>query len=449
VSEPTSVWRRRDFRLAWGGSLVNDAGDWVLMVALPVYVFTETGSGTATALLFVCQLTISAALGPFGGSLVDRLDLRRCLIATNLLQAIALLPLLAVTPDRVWPAYPVVVAQAVLTQVNNPANMALLPRLVDSSQLPVANAAIGASNSLARLVGAPLGGLLVATGGLGPVVAIDAASFVAVAAGVWLIRTDTGPITSDHAQATPGGVRAGLSEIAKRPLLRGVLTIAGLSQLAQGGFVVLFVVFVVERLGRDGTDVGLIRGTMAIGAVAGAILITRAASHVDPVTLLGTGFVGMGLVSLIFWNAPLVSEALWVYVVLFALSGLPGSAVSVGLMTTLQTASPPEVLGRVGGVWLAADAVGTGVGSIATGLLVDVAPLESLLDGQATIYLVCGVLALMLGARHRGAQEPGSASPKKPATNEIFQSVSTNATSSPSSITVPSAATISHPQRSN
>ena len=37
----------------------------------------------------------------------------------------------------------------------------------------------------------------------------------------------------------------------------------------------LFVVFVVERLGRDGTDVGIIRGTMAVGAVLGAAVITR------------------------------------------------------------------------------------------------------------------------------------------------------------------------------
>ncbi len=446
-----SVWHQRDFRLAWGAGLINDAGDWVLMVALPVYVFTETGSGTATALLFVCQVAIAALLGPLGGSIVDRLDLRRCLIATNLLQAVTLLPLLAVTPDRVWPAYPVVLVQAVLTQVNNPANMALLPRLVNSDQLTAANAALGASNSLARLVGAPVGGLLVAVGGLGPVVAIDAASFVAVSIGVAFIRSDTRPLGSgEHADAPgAGGVREGLAEIAKRPVLRGVLTIAGLAQIAQGGFVVLFVVFVVERLGRDGTDVGLIRGTMAIGAVLGAFLITRAASHVHPVTLFGVGFVGMGAVSLLFWNAPYVTEALWVYIALFALSGIPGSALNVGLMTTLQTASPPGVLGRVGGVWLAADALGTGAGSILTGLLVDTAPLEVLLDAQAIVYLVCGGLALRLGARHLRAHEPGSASPKNPATNDSLASASSSATSSPSSVTLPSASTISHPQRSS
>lgn len=121
-SEPAapSVWEGRDFRIAWAGGLINDAGDWVLIVALPVYVFTETGSGTATALLFVCQLIIAAALGPLGGSLVDRWNLRRCLIATNLAQAVMLLPLFAVSSSQVWPVFVVITGQAALSQLNNP-----------------------------------------------------------------------------------------------------------------------------------------------------------------------------------------------------------------------------------------------------------------------------------------------------------------------------------------
>jgi MFS family permease len=89
IAHAPPVWRSRNFRLAWSAGFVNDTGDWVLMVALPVYVFSETGSGTTTALLFVCQLVVAALLGPIGGSLVDRWDLRRCLIGTNLAQAVA------------------------------------------------------------------------------------------------------------------------------------------------------------------------------------------------------------------------------------------------------------------------------------------------------------------------------------------------------------------------
>ena len=146
-NDGASPWGLRDFRLVWVGGFVNNIGDWLLKIALPVYVYIETGSGTATAVLFAVELIVAVVLGPLGGSLVDRWDLRRTLIATNLAQAVALLPLIAVTADRVWPAIVVTTVQSALAQLNNPANAALLPRIVPTEHLTVANAANSTSSS--------------------------------------------------------------------------------------------------------------------------------------------------------------------------------------------------------------------------------------------------------------------------------------------------------------
>lgn len=410
AADPTTLprrplWRRRDVRIAWSAGFVNDTGDWVLSVGLPVFVFVETRSGATTALLFVFQLLARALLGPFGGAVVDRVDLRRCLIATNAAQALAVLPLVAVTPDRIWPAYVVIVVQAALTQVNNPANVALLPRLVDASELTRANAALGAAASLARLIGAPLGGLLVAWKGLGPIVVFDAVTFALVAVAVVFLRADTSPAPHDGVGGEQRDLRAGWRAMRSNPPLTEMFALHGCSQIAQGGFVVLFVAFVVETLGDDGAGLGLIRGTMAVGALGGAAIIGSIADRLDPPVLYGGGLVGMGIVSVVFWNAPTVTTALWVYVVLFAMSGIPGAAMSVGFVTTVQTASPPRALGRVSGLMGTADAMGTAAGSIATGLLIDRLPLRSLVNAQAAIYLLSGAVALALFVRR---PPPGS-----------------------------------------
>ena len=389
------LWRRRDVRIAWSAGFVNDTGDWVLSVGLPVFVFVETRSGATTALLFVCQLLAGALLGPVGGAIVDRVDLRRCLVATNVAQAVTILPLLAVTADRIWPAYVVIVVQAALTQVNNPANIALLPRLVAPDELARANAALGAASSLARLMGAPLGGLLVGWRGLEPIVLLDATSFALVALAVLFVRADTSPLR-DGGDGHGPDLRGGWRAVRANPPLTEMFGLHGCSQIAQGGFVVLFVAFVVETLDDDGSGLGLIRGTMAIGALVGAAVIARVAGRVDPPVLYGCGLVGMGVVSLAFWNAPTVTTALWVYVVLFAMSGLPGSAMSVGFVTTVQRASPAPALGRVSGLMGTADAAGTATGSILTGLLIDHLPLRSLVNAQAMIYVVSGAVALSL-----------------------------------------------------
>ncbi len=410
LAPTVSPWRNRNFCLVWGGGLVNDIGDWLLRVALPVYVFTTTGSGTVTALVFLIEVVVAAVVGPFGGGLADRCDLRRVLIATNLVQAVTLLPLLAVRSGRIWPAFIVAAVQSALTACNDPAKVALLPRLVRADQLTVANAANSTSASLARLIGAPIGGLAVGLGGLGAVVAIDGLSFLFVAGMTVLVRAQTAPIApAAPASPEPGGeVRRGLRLVRQHPPLPALVGIFGIAAVAQGLFVVLFVVFVVDALGGGGTQVGVIRGMMAVGAMVGAVLVARLGRHVDPMVLLAVGLAGLGGVSLVFWNAPAVTTTLGVYVLLFALSGIPGAALQVGLFTTMQQRSPPEVLGRLAGLVGAAEAVGLGVGSIAAGLLVDRLDLHLLLDVQATIYLVCGALVYRTVSSERRRRRLGA-----------------------------------------
>ncbi|MEO7371957.1 MAG: MFS transporter, partial [Ilumatobacteraceae bacterium] len=363
-----------------------------------VYVFIQSGSGSATAILFVVELIAALALGPVGGSLVDRWDLRRTLIVTNIAQALTLLPLLAVNGHRIWPAYLVVGAQALLTQINNPASVALLPRVVAPAQLTVANAANSTSASLARLIGSPLGGLAVGLGGIGTVVMIDGVSFVAVAIATSLVRSDTAPITADvdTGEVVTSGVRAGLRAVSGHRSLRALILIDGFGQIAQGFFLVLFVVFVVRRLEGGGVDVGIIRGSMAVGAIISAAFIGKfLADRFGPITLLTAGYVGMGVTSLLFWNMPLVTTVLWVYAVTFGLSGIPGAAMGIGIFTAMQRFSPTGMLGRVVGMAGALDGLARAAGSLLAGVLVSRVHLVVLLDVQAAIYVACGALAYL------------------------------------------------------
>ncbi|MBI5088188.1 MAG: MFS transporter, partial [Actinobacteria bacterium] len=293
-------------------------------------------------------------------------------------------------------------AQAALRQLNNPASVALLPRLVGADQLTAANAASSTSASLARLIGSPVGGLAVGLGGIGAVVVIDAVTFLAVAAATTLVRADTSPIVHHPGDAdgagggavTPG-VRAGLRAITEHPRLRWLLIVNSLGQVSQGFFLVLFVVFVVDRLGGGGTEVGVIRGSMAVGALVGAAVIARTAHRCDPIVLLATGYVGMGVTAFAFWNAPSLTTTFWIYPLLFGLSGVPGSALSIGSFTAVQTFSPPGALGRVVGTAGALEAVTRALGSLLAGALVDERTLTALLDVQAAVYVGCGVLAVV------------------------------------------------------
>ena len=48
--------RRRDFALVWLAGLISMMGDWVLYIALPIYVYQLTGSALATSAMFAAEM---------------------------------------------------------------------------------------------------------------------------------------------------------------------------------------------------------------------------------------------------------------------------------------------------------------------------------------------------------------------------------------------------------
>ena len=402
-SAPTSVWRSRDFKLVMAAGVVNDIGDWMLSLALPVYVFTETGSGRNTALVFLIDLFVGVTCGAFGGALADRWNLRRTIIGTNVLQAVTLLPLLFVNHDRIWLVFVVSALQALLQQVNNPASWALVPRVVSEGQLVQANAAFSAGGSIARLVGAPLGGIAIATGGLDTVVAVDALTFLTIGFAMLFLRAHTDPIpkplADDPYEVDESGVVAGWRLIRTRPVLVGYLVAQSLAQLAFAMFPLVFIKFVIVKLDGGGTEIGVIRGCAAFGGLVASLLITKAAQRVNPAYLMMWGYFGFALVGWTFINATFVTTALGVYLVLFALTGIPNATSQIGAQATAQRWCPPEIRGRLAGVMSATGAVGAGIGTIVAGALVDHVNVVALFNGQTTVFFLAGVATLFLVVR--------------------------------------------------
>ena len=88
--------RHRDFALLWTAGLVSVAGDFALVVALPLHAYALTGSAVATGGVFAASLLPHVLLGSVAGVFVDRWDRKRTMIVADLLRAALLLPLLLV-----------------------------------------------------------------------------------------------------------------------------------------------------------------------------------------------------------------------------------------------------------------------------------------------------------------------------------------------------------------
>src|SRR5207248_2781827 len=183
-----------DFRLLWAGRFVSSLGSWLLVIAVPAHVLQLTGSTMATGLTLAAEYLPSVLLGPIAGVLVDRWDRRRLMLATDLARAVAIASLVfASTPDTVWLNYLALIGESTGTVLFRPAAQAHTPVVVGTGPLlSGANACNALTDGTVRLIGGPLGAVLLSTAGFTALVWLDVASYLisAVAIGATARRPD-------------------------------------------------------------------------------------------------------------------------------------------------------------------------------------------------------------------------------------------------------------------
>ena len=411
-----SPLRNRNFALVWTSGLISDTGDWLLMIALPLFAFAMTGSALGTSTVFIAELLPVLLFGSLFGVLVDRWDHRTTMVVINLLQGLALLPLIFANGDRLWIVYVVAAVEAALAAGLNPAKQSLLPQLVTSDQLGPANSLMAVSENVSRLVGSPLGGLVFAVWGLPGVVILDAASYLvsAVLVGVSRGNAVQNPV-DQSAHPRPVGLWHqwvdGFAIIRRTSPLGAILMIISVGSVAQGIFLVLFVVYVVRVLQASDAEVGLLRGVQAIGGILGGLLVGILIRRLSNRVLVGYGYLLFGALALLTWNFWPLSTATPFYVGLFIAMGIPAVATSAGIMTTVQLVAPPGALGRIVATIQTAGQAAQGVGLVAAGVLADQFGVVAILDTQAGLYLLCGILALAFFTRPNATSVSTTTSP--------------------------------------
>jgi MFS family permease len=405
-----AILRQRNFALLWLGSLVSFVGDWVLFIALPVYVYDLTGSALATGGMFIAQTAPRLLLGSLAGVFVDRWDRRRTMMLASLLQAAVIVPLLLVDArGMIWVAYPVMAVAAILVTFSEPAENAFLPRLVPESELVQANALNGLNNSLARLVGPAIGGVLYLAGGLTLVTIADAATFLGAALLLALVRAGGRPESAplDDGAADPTTAAGALARVGhewvdglrairgSRPVLV-ILGVAGATAVGEGIFSVMFLIWVTHALSGGVPQLGWFMSAQAIGGLLGALVIGSFAKRLTPERLFGCGLLAFGILDLVLFNYPLVLSGIALGLVLIVLVGIPSVAASSGGQTLLQRDVADRYRGRVFAALGTTSAALMLVATLVAGVVGETVGPIAMLNVQGAAYVVSGIVVLVL-----------------------------------------------------
>ena len=394
-----ALLRRRDFGLLWFAGLISIAGDWILYSALPFYVYQRTGSTVATAGMIVAQLTPSVLLGTVAGVFVDRWDRKRTLVAANVLHAAAVLLLLLVPGEGwIWVVYVVAAAQSAIVAFSGPAETALLPTLVGDGDLLAANALNTLNNRIGRLLGASAGGVLLGVGGLGAVVLVDCASFVAAAA---LIAPIAAPRASRPAPDAVAAAQSrwgafwsdwigGMRIIRRDRTIVLLFVVLGLGTFGGTMLDPLYAAWVRDVLGEGPEVYGLLITTHASVGIAGTLLVGRYGSRFSDRDLIGWSSIVAGGATFLKFNVPTVPVAFATSTV----SGVTSVASNVGIETLAMRTVREEYRGRVFGSLQASIFLLSLLGAMTGGALAEVVGIVPMLNVAAALIVLSGVVVL-------------------------------------------------------
>src|SRR5262245_20516025 len=178
----TGLWQHEQFRTLWAASAISDVGSQVSTLALPLIAALTLGATPwQMGVLAAAGSAPVLAVGLLAGVWVDRLQRRPMLITADLCRAAILLtiPLASMTGTlRIELLYAVALLAGACTLLFDVAHVSFIPSLVDRDQLVEGNSKLEATESMARVVGPGMGGVLVSAVGAPFAVLIDAASFV-------------------------------------------------------------------------------------------------------------------------------------------------------------------------------------------------------------------------------------------------------------------------------
>ncbi|MGH3254450.1 MAG: MFS transporter [Streptosporangiaceae bacterium] len=427
--------RNRDFRLLWVGSLVSSLGSWLLVLALPAHVFLVTGSLRDTGLILAAQYLPALVLGPVAGVLTDRWDRRRLLIATSVFRAASVaVMLLGTAPGRYWVLYAALVAENAGGVLYGPAALARIPAIVGTGPLlNSANSLNAVADGAVRLIGGPLGGILLALLGIKWLICADALSYLISTAAMLMTsrsssdqanrpardqanrpaRDQASPAARDRANRRAAGamtprlsrdplnrrvvvrdvareLAAGVRVLRAQPVARALLPVTVIFLAANASLSAVLIPFGVQRLGGS-EHTGFMLSALGVGFLLGAPVLRALLDRGQPRTLLAVTLTATAAAYVALFTSSSLSTALPAA----AAVGMSGSMSEVIAQTAMQRVIPNAILGRVSAIFLTGEAATTLLGAVAGPFLAQAIHLPGIVAVASSATLLAALLALL------------------------------------------------------
>ena len=413
LTSRTSLWSNPSLFALWGGEFGSRVGESFFQIALLWYLLEVTESSLATGVVTMVSFLPALVVGAWAGVLVDRWNLRRVLLASDVLRLFLTLSMPFLFFGGWLPVWGVGVMAFLVTSASaffNPARDALIPQLARPDQLLQANSLVQSAWQLSLLIGPFFAALLLP---FFPTVYLF--GMVSLAFTFSMLVLLKLPKAQNHGNRQEAGEsvdrKKGFISVFKIDFLIGYQALVGDQRVfaiwlitvfnnffLMGPVIVGMPVYVKQYLGGDGSDFAMVEGTYAGGMIISTWLISRFGGRVDPTRMLFWGLVydGLSYVPLLWVDS--VSGTL---VTIFIHSlGIP--AITISRLTALHRLVPAEKQGRVFSFFHLAVAGMTALSIGVVGAILTELPANQLFAIIGVLSAACGVAGFLLPVFRNG-----------------------------------------------
>ncbi len=341
--------RHHNFQLFFSGQLISLIGTWMQNVAQSWLVYRLTGSALLLGTVaFVGQFPVFL-LAPVGGMVADRYNRHKVIIATQtsaMVLAFILSVLTLTGAVRVWHVMVLASLLGVVNAFDIPCRQAFLVNMVGKEDLVNAIALNSSMFNGARVIGPAIAGVLVAWIGEGWCFFANAVSYIAVIAGLLLMRLEQAPVAGGKAPLLEH-MAEGFRFVRRTAPIWTLLLLIGAVSLVAAPYSVLMPIFADSILHRGATGLGILMGATGVGALLGALSLAMRTGLRGLGRWVALSSAGFGL-SLILFS---FSRWFWLSVILLVPAGYSMMLQMSSSNTLIQAMVPDRLRGRVMAVY--------------------------------------------------------------------------------------------------
>jgi MFS family permease len=381
-----------DFWRLWSVGLVVFSVRWLETVAVSVFVYQHSRSAFLVAMMTMLRLLPMGLFGAFIGAWAEKIERRITLIlvVAMMLTTSASLALLAYSGQlAIWHLAVASFLNGLGWATDNPVRRVMIGEVVGGSRMSIAMSLDVGANNASRMVGPTVGGLMLASAGIGGIFILSVAlyAFAMYAA----VRVRYRNAASFGSASVLARIAEGLRLVRNDRRLVGTLVVTIIYNVFGWPFTSMIPVIGQNQLGLGAEGIGILASIDGIGAFCGALLLTlflRPAGYAR--AYLG-GVATYMVMLIVFALAP--SPAMAGGALLF--TGLGGAGFSTMQATLVYLAAPAEMRSRILGVLSVCIGIGP-IGFVALGLLADAIGAQWATTASGSAGLLCLALTRKL-----------------------------------------------------